>query len=381
MQKRKRGHFGAWLVAGIALAAVFVFTVLFVLLDSVSGGVIIDWMFWLGQTLPYLVVQQKALVFVIGLLLVLTPVLLVAVLVYRVSERRAEEKANEKLQVVLDSIDTVFKKGEGMVKLPAEFLDTENKLNAIRNENIRNEQLAKEAEQRKNDLVVYLAHDLKTPLTSVIGYLTLLRDEPQISGELQAKYLEIALDKAQRLEDLINEFFDITRFNLQNIHLEKSEIPLDVMLQQLADEFYPTLSSQNLSCEVAAQSGVIVLADPDKLARVFDNLLRNAAAYSSPETIIRVGMRRIEGGRAVVVFENHGQVIPPHKLHTIFEKFYRLDSARSSRTGGAGLGLAIAKEIVELHGGEIRVTSDEEATRFFVILPAEPEKAPAAPQV
>ena len=92
-------------------------------------------------------------------------------------------------------------------------------------------------------------------------------------------------------------------------------------------------------------------------------------------------MRRIEGGRAGVVFENRGQVIPPHKLHTIFEKFYRLDSARSSRTGGAGLGLAIAKEIVELHGGEIRVTSDEEATRFFVILPAEPEKAPEAPQV
>lgn len=379
VQKRKRGHFGAWLVAGIAMGAVFIFTILFVLLDSVSGGVIIDWLFWLGQTLPYLVVQQKALVFIVGLLLVLTPVLLVAILVYRMSERRAEEKANEKLQVVLDSIDTVFKKGEAMVKLPAEFLDTENKLNAIRNENIRNEQLAKEAEQRKNDLVVYLAHDLKTPLTSVIGYLTLLRDEPQISGELRAKYLEIALGKAQRLEDLINEFFDITRFNLQNIHLEKSEIPLDVMLQQLADEFYPTLSSQNLCCEVTAQPGVIVLADPDKLARVFDNLLRNAAAYSSPETTIRVGMRRIEGGRAVVVFENRGQVIPPHKLNTIFEKFYRLDSARSSRTGGAGLGLAIAKEIVELHGGEIRVTSDEEATRFFVILPAEPEKAPEVP--
>ena len=182
--------------------------------------------------------------------------------------------------------------------------------------------------------------------------------------------MAIALDKAQRLEDLINEFFDITRFSLQNIHLEKREIDLEVMLRQLADEFYPTLSAQELCCEVTAQSGVIVSADPDKLARVFDNLLRNAAAYSTSGTTIRVGMKRLADGKAVVVFENKGPVIPPHKLSTIFEKFYRLDSARSTRTGGAGLGLAIAKEIVELHGGEIRVTSDEKATRFFVILPA-----------
>ena len=256
-----------------------------------------------------------------------------------------------------------------MVKLPEEFLDTENKLNAIRNETLRNQQLAKEAEQRKNDLVVYLAHDLKTPLTSVIGYLTLLRDEPQISGELREKYLEIALDKAQRLEDLINEFFDVTRFSLQNIHLEKRNIDLDVMLRQLADEFYPILSAQGLQCQVAAQEGVRAFGDPDKLARVFDNLLRNAAAYSAPDSVIRVGVRQMKDGRAAVVFENQGPVIPEHQLKTIFEKFYRLDSARSSRTGGAGLGLAIAKEIVELHGGEIRVTSEPEATRFFVLLP------------
>ena len=138
----------------------------------------------------------------------------------------------------------------------------------------------------------------------------------------------------------------------------------------IRDRFYPTLSAQELRCEVTAQSGVIVSADPDKLARVFDNLLRNAAAYSTSGTTIRVGMKRLADGKAVVVFENKGPVIPPHKLTTIFEKFYRLDSARSTRTGGAGLGLAIAKEIVELHGGEIRVTSDEKATRFFVILPA-----------
>ena len=135
MRKSRKGRFNWWLAAGITLASAFVFTILFVLLDSISAGVIIDWLFWMGETLPYLVVQQKALVFIVGLLLIVVPLLLAVVVVYRVSERRAEEKADEKLQVVLDSIDTVFKKGEGMVKLPEEFLDTENKLNAIRNEN------------------------------------------------------------------------------------------------------------------------------------------------------------------------------------------------------------------------------------------------------
>lgn len=369
MDKKRRSYIGLWIVLGIAAAASLAFTVLFTLLDSVSGGVIIDWMFRLGETLPYLVVAQKGLVFALGLLLVTAPVLLVGILVWLVSEHRAEKRTREKLQVILDSIDGLFRQGDAMVKLPEEFLDTENKLNAIRNETLRSQQLAREAEQRKNDLVVYLAHDLKTPLTSVIGYLTLLRDEPQISGELREKYLEIALDKAQRLEDLINEFFDVTRFSLQNIHLEKRNIDLDVMLRQLADEFYPILSAQGLRCQVAAQEGVRAFGDPDKLARVFDNLLRNAAAYSAPDSVIRVGVRQMKDGRAAVVFENQGPVIPEHQLKTIFEKFYRLDSARSSRTGGAGLGLAIAKEIVELHGGEIRVTSEPEATRFFVLLP------------
>lgn len=139
--------------------------------------------------------------------------------------------------------------------------------------------VANEAEQRKNDLVVYLAHDLKTPLTSIIGYLSLLDENPDFSVEYRAKYTGIALDKAYRLEQLINEFFDITRFNLQSFPLENNHIDLSLLLRQMAEEFYPVLKEKNLTCTVKAEDKVNIIGDSDKLSRVFDNLMRNASNY------------------------------------------------------------------------------------------------------
>lgn len=227
--------------------------------------------------------------------------------------------------------------------------------------------LAKESEQRKNDLVVYLAHDLKTPLTSIIGYLTLLEEAPELPAEYRAKYMGITLDKAYRLEQLINEFFDITRFNLQNITLDENHIDLGIMLSQIADEFYPVLSEKNLLCRLDLKSGLNITGDADKLSRVFDNLMRNAVNYSHPNTEITISAYN-ENGRAVVVFKNKGDKISEQKLDMIFEKFFRADDARRSATGGAGLGLAIAKQIVELHGGTISAESNFDFTAFTVIL-------------
>ena len=274
------------------------------------------------------------------------------------------------LEALTDAAERLARPGEDPIVLPPALAEAEGQLNAAREQALRDARAVRDAEQRKNDLVVYLAHDLKTPLTSVIGYLTLLRDEPQISPELRARYTGVALEKAERLEDLINEFFDITRFNLSHIELERRPTDLTRMLQQVVSEFQPILAEKGLSCRLDLPERLIGDCDPDKLARVFDNLLRNACHYSFSDTEVTVS-GQARGDQAVLAFANQGPDIPPEKLSRIFEQFFRLDTARSSASGGAGLGLAIAKEIVELHGGTIAARSVHGQITFTVTLPLE----------
>lgn len=282
------------------------------------------------------------------------------------------------LDELISAAEALSVPGDTPISLSPALKEVQDSLNLTREQSLRNAMLAEEAEQRKNDLIVYLAHDLKTPLTSVIGYLTLLQDEPQISVELRARYTGIALEKALRLEDLINEFFDITRFNLTSLTLENQRINLSRMLEQVASEFLPILSEKELSWRADIQPDVELLCDPDKLERVFDNLIRNAVNYSYPNTEILLSMKQVQGtvsdrdtvsGYILITVRNHGKTIPPDKLERIFEQFFRLDSSRSSSTGGAGLGLAISKEIVELHDGTITAASENESVTFTVKLP------------
>ncbi len=272
------------------------------------------------------------------------------------------------LDELVQAAERLAHPSEEAIILPPAMENVESQLNLAREQALRDAQAAKEAEQRKNDLIVYLAHDLKTPLTSVIGYLTLLRDEPEISPKIRAKYTGIVLEKAERLEDLINEFFDITRFNLSHLELEKQPVDLKRMLEQVVSEFGPVLAENGLQCSLDLPQTLTCNCDPDKLARVFDNLLRNASYYSLPDSTVEIAGQLTEG-EIILTFSNAGKTIPQEKLDRIFEQFFRLDSSRTTRTGGAGLGLAIARDIVELHGGTIRADSVGNRIVFTLRLP------------
>lgn len=269
---------------------------------------------------------------------------------------------------VSKSADKLFDKNVEYINLPPEMVEVEKKLNHFKTEAIKNERLARENEQKKDELIVYLAHDIKTPLTSMIGYLSLLSEIKDMPQEQRNRYIDIALDKSYRLEYLINKLFDVARFNSEKIVLEKEEINLNLMLEQIADDFYPTLKEMNKKINFTSDEKTILYADPDKLSRVFNNLIKNAVNYSKENTDIDISILNKEN-QATVKITNKGKQIPKEKLDKIFEKFYRLDSSRTSKTGGSGLGLAIAKEIVELHGGRIYAESDMKETTFSVILP------------
>lgn len=265
-------------------------------------------------------------------------------------------------------MDRLLEESEQDISLSPEMDFMENRLNTIKHKLEKRTKDAQEADRRKNDMVVYLAHDIKTPLTSIIGYLSLLDEAPDLPPEQKAKYVGITLEKAYRLEQLIDEFFEITRFNLQSIVLNKGKINLSFMLQQISDEFYPALATQGKKIHVDAPDGLFLFGDADKLSRVFNNILNNAIAYSYNDSTIYI-KAECKTKTVIITFTNDGDPIPAEKLETIFEKFFRLDASRSSQTGRAGLGLAIAKEIVAAHAGTITAQSDKSKTSFTVTLP------------
>ena len=272
------------------------------------------------------------------------------------------------LNDILTATTNIYHHEEKMVTLPTPLKTVEVYLNELRSTIERNGLAAQKAEQRKYDLISYLAHDLKTPLTSIVGYVSLLDDAPDLPLEQRAKYVHITFEKAQRLEKLINEFFDITRYNLQQIELEKEKIDLYYMLVQMTDEFYPLLSAHGNTVKLSADEELAIYGDPIKLARVFNNILKNAISYSYPDTEIIVSAK-VEQDNIVIIFKNRGKTIPTQEINALFEKFFRLDEARTSNTGGAGLGLAIAKDIVILHDGSIKAESQNDITTFVIRLP------------
>lgn len=325
------------------------------------GSILCSWVTWRGNEFLYRPLKWvETYPFVLGVCLYLAGELIIILYFWK--------KTAGYLTEVSRAIAWIPEGGGRLLQLSPDIRELEVELNAVRNQIQTSRLQAKEAEQRKNDLVVYLAHDLKTPLTSVLGYLALLEESPELTLEQRSKYLGIAVQKANRLEELINEFFEITRFNLTSIELERRNISFTRLLEQTVFEFQPMLLPKELTCSLLAEKDYMAFCDLDKIQRVVDNLLRNAILYSDEGS--EIILKLYETGNALVLkCENQGITIPPEKLERIFEQFYRLDSARTSTSGGAGLGLAIAKEIVRLHGGNIFAESSAGRTVFTVELP------------
>lgn len=268
---------------------------------------------------------------------------------------------------IVGGIDQIVD-GEAPIVLPEELKFVEQKLNHAQQTLRQREQQTQLLQQQKDDLIVYLAHDIRTPLTSVVGYLSLLDENEGLPDGQKRNYIRIARQKANRLERLVDEFFELTRYHLQAVPLNKTSTNLCYMLVQLSDELYPQLIAAGKTIENHVDEGLEVYGDADKLARAFNNILKNAIAYGEAHSAIRVSARERQD-RLLIAFENAG-TIPQQELEAIFEKFYRANPARSSQTGGAGLGLAIARDIIALHGGTARAESAGGRTVFTVALPA-----------
>lgn len=226
----------------------------------------------------------------------------------------------------------------------------------------------REAERTKNELITNVAHDLRTPLTSIIGYLELLSNNTSLPSQMQSKYIDITYSKAKRLEKLIEDLFGFTKLNCGKISMKVAPVDIVKLLSQLLEEFYPNFTEKNLSYEL--QSNVpakTIMADGNLLARLFDNLINNAIKYGADGKRILVKVHATDTIVTVSVI-NYGYVIPKDELPMIFDKFYRVEQSRSTNTGGTGLGLAISKNIVDIHGGTITAESDLTGTVFTVKL-------------
>ena len=226
----------------------------------------------------------------------------------------------------------------------------------------------REAERTKNELITNVAHDLRTPLTSIIGYLELISKAENLSLEQKDKYTLVAYTKAKKLEKLIEDLFGFTKLNYGKIAMKVRRIDIVKLLAQLIDEFYPVFEKRGLAFELKSdQNSIIIDADSDLLVRLFDNLINNAIKYGADGKRVDIFINSDEKTIKVRV-TNYGKVRPEKDLPLLFNRFYRVEQSRAENTGGTGLGLAIAKNIVEMHGGKIEVESSLEGTSFIVSL-------------
>lgn len=228
----------------------------------------------------------------------------------------------------------------------------------------------KQAEETKNELITNIAHDLRTPLTSILGYLDIFSARTDLPEETRQNYIRIAHDKAKHLQQMIEDLFGFTKLSYSRQTANIQPIDIICLLAQLLDEFYPVFENNEMDYEYHPDvSNFVIQGDATLLVRMFDNLINNAVKYGKEGKLLIV-TTKTKKDTITVEITNFGKVIPQKDLERIFEKFYRAEASRNSETGGTGLGLAIAANVARVHGGTIQAKSSLEGTVFSVTLPS-----------
>ncbi|MBT8935084.1 two-component sensor histidine kinase [Lactobacillus delbrueckii subsp. bulgaricus] len=265
-------------------------------------------------------------------------------------DHRISFSVNNDMQKVIDSINSLVDSTVGAI----------NEEKAI--------------EQSKDELITNVSHDIRTPLTSIIGYLGLLKNGAVTSQEDMLKYINIAYDKAEQMKSLANDLFEYTTLKSTKTKLNVTPINIKGMMEQVAAGFELEAEKKGVAFSVKARpDDLIVNADVEKLVRVYNNLISNALKYAAGASRINLVANLINHEQVELRVENNGEPIPKDKLKKIFDRFYRVESSRNTKTGGTGLGLSIVQGAVELHGGTIRCESNKDWTSFIILLPRDPQ--------
>lgn len=236
-------------------------------------------------------------------------------------------------------------------------------------------------EKSKDELITNVSHDIRTPLTSIIGYLGLIEDKQYHSQEDLLKYTHTAFLKSKQMKSLVEDLFEYTKVRQNDTPLSLTNIDLAAMLEQLAASFELEAQKKGMTIGSSSTPSVLMMeADPEKLVRIFNNLVANALKYGDGGKQINLIAKQVNDNELEVRVTNDGPKIPKESLSMIFERFYRVEESRSKETGGTGLGLAIAQSIVALHGGYIYVESDDDLTSFVIHLPVKHDQPLAIPQ-
>jgi len=249
------------------------------------------------------------------------------------------------------------------------YVDVVNSINTLVESTVEAMEEERKIEQSKDELITNVSHDIRTPLTSVIGYLGLIEDKQFEKNEDVARYIHIAYTKALQMKVLVDDLFEYTKVRQPTTPLSLKTINLGHFLEQVAADYELESRKRNVEIDVFMKTNPLMIeVDVDKIARVFNNLISNALKYGHGGTWIHIEAEKI-GSEMVITVKNNGERIPPESLDELFGRFYRVENSRSKETGGTGLGLAIAQSIVALHGGYIYAESDEKETKFVLRLP------------